>query len=269
MKLCYSTLGCCDWTLREACAAARDLAFGGIEIRRLENAKHAPSFKCFTGAHLAESAALLREKNLCIPLLASRAVFGAREGYEQTKDAFAEYCALAKELGVPYVKIALSDKPTEFVFDGEQALGCVRALCDAAAACGTSALITTNGAFSDSSKLAAFIRKAQRDNLFALWDIHYTVRLGGEAPAATVENLGPLIRFVQIKDSVVSDGGVEYRLAGTGDLPVREAARALAGIGYDGFYSCEWKKSWGDEFTSPGIVLARFAAYMARLEKEL
>ncbi len=269
MKLCFSTLGCNDWTLREACAAAKDLAIGGIEIRRLENEKHAPSFKCFTGERLAESAALLREKGVQIPLLASRAVFGARTAYDATRQAAREYFELAKKLGVPFVKAALTDRPTELSYDEDAALENARALCDAAAEYGVSLLVTTNGAFSDTALLADFISKARRDNLFVLWDVHYTVRLRGEAPEQTVKNLGRLIKFVQLKDSAVQDGGVVYKLTGDGDLPIKAAARALAGIGYDGFYSCEWKKNWGEEFVSPGIVLARFCAYMARLEKEI
>ncbi|MEA4911461.1 MAG: sugar phosphate isomerase/epimerase [Oscillospiraceae bacterium] len=268
MKLCFSTLGCCDWTLREACAAAKDLAFSGIEIRRLENAKHAPDFKCFTGKQLAESIALLREKELCIPLLASRAVFGTAQGCADSMQTFSEYCALAKKLGVPYVKVALTDRPTALDYNERDALAGLTALCAAAAHCGVAVLITSNGAFSNSALLAEFLEKAAVKNCAVLWDIHYTVRIGAETPAQTVENLGDAIRFVQIKDSSVRDARVEYRLPGSGDLPVKQAVKLLKARGYDGYYSCEWKKSWGDEFISPGIVLSKFCAHMARLEKE-
>ena len=33
MKLSFSTLGCPRWTLKEIVATAKDLGFGGVEIR--------------------------------------------------------------------------------------------------------------------------------------------------------------------------------------------------------------------------------------------
>ena len=48
MKLSFSTLGCPRWTLKEIVATAKDLGFGGVEIRGIGdkiNALETPSFR--------------------------------------------------------------------------------------------------------------------------------------------------------------------------------------------------------------------------------
>lgn len=37
MKICFSTLGCPDWSWEEILAAAKDLGYDGIELRGLGN----------------------------------------------------------------------------------------------------------------------------------------------------------------------------------------------------------------------------------------
>ena len=47
MKLSFSTLGCPRWTLKEIVATAKDLGFGGVEIRGIGdkiNALEIPEF---------------------------------------------------------------------------------------------------------------------------------------------------------------------------------------------------------------------------------
>ena len=48
MKLSFSTLGCPRWTLKEIVATAKDLGFGGVEIRGIGdkiNALEIPEFR--------------------------------------------------------------------------------------------------------------------------------------------------------------------------------------------------------------------------------
>ena len=45
-------------------------------------------------------------------------------------------------------------------------------------------------------------------------------RYGNETPEQTVQNLGAYIKYTHIKDSVMENGRVAYKMMGEGDLPV-------------------------------------------------
>ena len=53
-------------------------------------------------------------------------------------------------------------------------------------------------------------------------------RFAGEKPETTVQNLGAYIKYVHIKDSVVEDGVVKYKMMGEGDLPIDAMMQACA-----------------------------------------
>ena len=58
MKLCFSTLGCPDWTLDEILSTAKDLGYDSIEVRGISNELYAPKIPAFQG----EKAEKLKEK---------------------------------------------------------------------------------------------------------------------------------------------------------------------------------------------------------------
>ena len=66
-----------------------------------------------------------------------------------------------------------------------------------------------------------------------------------------------------VKDSVVENGVIRYRMMGEGDLPVKEMLDAAASIDYDGYVTLEWVKRWAPELTDAGIVFPHFAHYMS------
>ena len=86
----------------------------------------------------------------------------------------------------------------------------------------------------------------------------------GEAPETTVQNLGAYIKYIHVKDSVMTENGVEYRMMGEGDLPVDEMVFALRSINYDGYISLEWVKRWAPDLSDAGIVFPHFINYMER-----
>ena len=77
-------------------------------------------------------------------------------------------------------------------------------------------------------------------NVAVLWDMHHPYRYMGETAADTINNIGPYIRHVHVKDSVMKDGKAEYKLMGEGDLPLDEMLTSLGNYGYNGYISLEW-----------------------------
>ena len=65
------------------------------------------------------------------------------------------------------------------------------------------------------------------------------MRYFAESPVDTWENIGPYVRHVHIKDSVMTGAGMQYKMLGYGDLPIAEALSILKSNGFDGFVSLE------------------------------
>lgn len=55
MKLSFSTLGCPRWTLKEIVATAKDLGFGGVEIRGIGDKINALEIPEFSDAEIEQT----------------------------------------------------------------------------------------------------------------------------------------------------------------------------------------------------------------------
>jgi fatty-acyl-CoA synthase len=148
--------------------------------------------------------------------------------------------------------------------DDEAVLAQLKQLIPAAEEHGITLLVETNGVYADTNRLRSLLDRAASDSVAALWDMHHPYRFFGETPGKTVQNLGAYIKYVHIKDSVVEDGSIRYRLMGEGDLPAEDMMRALQSINYDGYISLEWVKRWARDLVDAGIVFPHFANYMSR-----
>jgi fatty-acyl-CoA synthase len=267
MKLAFSTLGCPLWSFDDVVTAAKDLGLDGIELRGLGTRMFAPDIPELQPPERTRALARLRDTGLGLPILSSGAQL-AHPDRETAQAAFVEACAyvnLASALGVPYVRVmgTGAPQPTEGNFElGALLFG---GMSRYAMLFGVTPLIETNGALSSSDEMLRFLEHARSDNCGVLWDVHHTVRFGGEAPAQTAKRLGLKIRHVHVKDSEVIGGAVHYRMPGAGTLPVGEAVAALGAAGYEGYYSLEWVKRWQPDLQEPGIVFAQYKNFMENL----
>jgi fatty-acyl-CoA synthase len=125
-------------------------------------------------------------------------------------------------------------------------------------------LIETNGVYANTENLRSLLARLQSDYVGALWDIHHPYRYAGEKPEQTVQNLGAYIKYAHIKDSVIKNGKVIYKLMGEGDLPIDEAMRSLRSVNYDGYVSLEWLKKYTPDLQDAGIVFPHYANYMSQ-----
>ena len=103
-------------------------------------------------------------------------------------------------------------------------------------------------------------------NLQVLWDVHHTFRFYNESVETTLERLFKHIRFVHIKDSVMEDGKLKYKMMGKGDIPVVDALTQLSQRNYEGFVSLEWVKRWNMDLEEPGIVFSQFINFVSKFK---
>ncbi|TCL55159.1 fatty-acyl-CoA synthase [Hydrogenispora ethanolica] len=269
MKIAFSTLGCPDFSWPDIYAMAKDLGFDGIEIRGLGNEIFAVKAQPFTGSQLPQTVQKLSELRLEIPCLSSGCCLKFAEKAEENHREIVQYIELAERLGTAYIRILADLEPQpEGAVDDEVVLAALRRLAPVAEAHGVTLLVETNGVYSDTNRLRKLLEHVASDAVAALWDIHHPYRFGGETPGKTIQNLGAYVKYVHMKDSVVEDGAIRYRMTGEGDLPIDDFMRALRSINYDGYVSLEWVKRWAADLGDAGVVFPHFANFMSRYTKK-
>ena len=255
MKTCFSTLGCPNWSFADIISVASDLSYNGIEIRGIEGELHAPALEPFSPAHIDATKARLKSLSLEIPILTSACNLNETAAMDEAK----AYVDTASALGTPYVRL-LGDKapaPSDGV-DLKAVVQNLAMIAEYAKPKGVMPLIETNGFFAKTKVLRALLDAIGGDNIGVLYDVHHPYRFFGESPAYTLNNVGPFIKHVHIKDSVLDGKKVVYKIVGEGNVPVKKAVAELTKFGYEGHYSLEWVKRWDLSLEEPGIAFAQY-----------
>lgn len=264
MKISFSTLGCPRWSWQEIIATAHDLGYQGVEVRGVGKTISVPSVPDFGDDQIEKTMERLGALSLSIPCLDSDCCIHEKGNEAKVQAEAKAYIRLASKLGAPYVRLFAADpvpQPTGPVDEGlvrDQA----QLLADYAKPYGVTLLFETHGIWADSEKLARLMTLISSEGVGVLWDIHHPYRYMGEKPADTYQNLMPWLRHVHLKDSVMEQGAVRYKLPGYGDIPLGECVSLLKEHDYAGFYSLEWVKRWDTTLEEPGIVFAHFINYI-------
>ena len=259
MKFAFSTLGCPDWTFNEIISTAVDLGFDGVEIRGIENEVFAPFAKPFLGANIDKTIEFLKEKHTDISMLSTGVVLG-KDRNAAISEATA-YIDLADKLKVKFIRVMITDKPYPENTDIALAEGTYKEICRYAKSKNVTPLIETNGILSDSKVMKEFIENTNCENGGVLWDIHHPYRYFNETLEQTFENIGKYVKYVHVKDSVMNNDKVQYKMIGQGDVPVLGAIKLLKEKGYDSYVTLEWVKRWCPELEEAGIVFSRFSNF--------
>jgi fatty-acyl-CoA synthase len=276
MKVSFSTLACPGYSFDEIYTMAKDLGFDGIELRGIGVLEGMPYVDVFDGKTPAFSAEklektkeILKWTGLEISCLSNGCSLRTKEKREENINELKIYIDACESLGCRYLRV-LGDDDTapNGEVDDNLICGILTELVDYASRKGVTLLVETNGVYSDTVRLRNLLNCVSNDGVGALWDIHHTVRFGGENPETTVQNLGRYIKHVHLKDSVVTDGKIKYCLMGEGDIPIEEAMYSLYSINFEGYVSLEWVKRWMSDLQDADIVFPNFIHYMSRYLKD-
>ncbi len=268
MKLAFSTIGCPDWSWTEIYSMASDLGYNGIEIRGLGEEITAARAKPFLPEEIDHTLRTLASLSLEIPCLSSNAVLCTPEGAALAPAEIGEYIALAQKLGASYIRILGDANPAPAGdVDDDRLATLLRELAVPALAAGVTLLVESNGVFADTKRLRNLIEKVNSPAVRVLWDVHHPFRYFSETPETTWSNIGDLVSYIHMKDSLVTgEGKIRYQMAGSGDLPLGAIFATLARAGYDGYVSLEWVKRWSGELEDGSVVFPQFAWYARGLE---
>ncbi len=265
MKISFSTLACPDFDWADIYSMAKDLNFDGIEIRGLGDDIFAVKAKPFTEAQLPKTIKKLREIGIEIPCLSSGCCLSNKDKYDDVISEISSYIDLAGKLGTPYIRLLADREPMPVgEVDDDYVAEVLVKLADIAKEKGTvTLLVETNGVYCDTKRLRKLIDKVGRNEVAVLWDMHHPYRYNNESAKETIENLGMYIKYCHVKDSVMKDGKLEYKLMGQGDMPIKEMFAELQEIRYTGYVSLEWVKRWSNNLCDAGLVFPQYANYMA------
>ncbi|MDR0984278.1 MAG: sugar phosphate isomerase/epimerase, partial [Ruminococcus sp.] len=260
MKISFSTLACPEYSWNDIISTASDLAYDGIEIRGLGNDIDVWKSGPFTDKKISDTLGTLNRTGLKISCFSSNICLKYRND-NAIKEEISKYIDLAVKTGTPYIRILADNAPAPDGHTPDDDY--IAEVISAFATPKVTLLVETNGVYSDTKKLKNLLDKIDSPYVAALWDLHHPYRYAGESPETTVENLGKYIKYCHIKDSVVQNGSLVYKLCGEGDLPLAECISELKKIGYDGYVSLEWVKRWTPTLENADIVFPHFAEFMS------
>jgi sugar phosphate isomerase/epimerase len=272
MKLCVSTLGCPAWSLKQILECVRECGYEGVELRGLQGQMLLPEAPPLAPPERASVRRRFEDLGCRIACVSSSASFTAAEAAtrRQSLDEVRAYADLAADLGAPLIRVFGGQIP-----EGVSRQDCVRyageSLAEAAAVAaqrGARVALETHDAFSRGRQVAELLAAADHPAAGALWDIHHPYRQGESIDESLAAMAGRLLH-VHVKDGVVVDGKVQYRLLGEGTIPIGDVLQRLGGAGYGDYLSLEWEKAWHPELAEPEVAFPQYAEQMRRMLAEL
>ncbi|MEG1995977.1 MAG: sugar phosphate isomerase/epimerase [Oscillospiraceae bacterium] len=267
MKYAFSTLGCPDWGWKDIFSTAKDLGFDGIEVRGIANELYTPKAKAFDADHIEKNIAKLKESKIEIAMLTTGISVGEEQlnQFEQAQ----EYIKLASKLTCKYIRIMISSRPHPEKVDLKKAINLYTQICEYGIDYNVCPLIETNGVLANSKEMLEFINSINCENKGVLWDVHHPYRFFGESPQYTYSLLGDYIKYVHVKDSILGQSGIEYKMIGYGDVPVLETLKLLKSKDFDSYITLEWVKRWNPDLDEPGIVFEHFMSYIKTAKSQM
>lgn len=260
MRLSFSTKGWYNSSFEDFCDAAVDLRFKGIELHNIHNRLFTEKDGAFHDYTAAATLRRLYEKKLKIPCIDVVGDIAA----EDNKDVINEINScieIAENLHIPYIRLRANDSDdADAAFDRTKQL--ITDVLPQAQSSSITLIIETSGLFCSTARLRDLLDCFASDNVAALWHMSAAYFGCGEAPEDVIKNLGAYVKHVHFNDARKTESGVEYCLAGEGELPVKDIMLALRSVNYDGFISLVWDPSWCEEIDDMEIIFSQFVNFM-------
>src|SRR3954469_21313899 len=110
MKFAFTTLGCPDWTLEQAVAAADEYGYDGIELRLLDDQVISPELLTVNRDRIKKTFGKAKVKLIALGT-SSRFSMIDRNERELQEQATAALIPLAAELGAPLLRVFGGKRP--------------------------------------------------------------------------------------------------------------------------------------------------------------
>ncbi len=259
MNLSFSTKGWHNNTFEEFCEIAEYLHFEGIELHNIYNRLFTAKDGAFHDYTAAATLRRLYNKNLKISCLDTISELADKDS--NIEEELTRCLEIAENLHIPYIRLrakSAEDKETAL----KQTEEFLRKMLPFAEEKNVTLLLETSGLFASTASLRDMLDGFACDNLAALWNLSSSYFECGESAEDVIKNLGAYVRHVHFSDAVKTDNGIEYCLAGEGELPIAEMMLALRSVNYDGYISLVWDPAWCEELDDMEIIFSQFVNFM-------
>ena len=259
MNLSFSTKGWHNSTFEDFCEVAEYLHFEGIELHNIYNRLFTAKDGAFHDYTAAATLRRLYNKNLKISCLDTISELADKDS--KVQEELTRCLEIAENLHIPYIRLrAKSAEDQETAL--KQTEEFLRKVLPQAEEKGVTLLLETSGLFASTAVLRDMLDGFACDNLAALWNLSAAYFECGESAEDVIKNLGAYVRHVHFHDAVKTPNGVEYCLAGEGELPIAEMMLSLRSVNYDGFISLVWDPAWCEELDDMEIIFSQYVNFM-------
>lgn len=256
-SLAFSTLGCPGATIAEIRALALGSGWTTLELR-VSDEEHVRIG--LTPAQRAGVRQSFRDAGLRIACLASYVRVGQADSTDQEcVDDLLRHLELAADLGAGGIRVfpgAVAASPEADTLMSRRMSAVAQRFADA----GVGLLLETHDSHRAGRDVARVLAAVGHPAVGALWDILHTW-LAGESAAETGRELGPWLRYVQIKNVAGRTDLAPVGL-GAGVIPVADVLAVLDSLGYRGWLSLEWEKRWYPSADPLPMALAEAGAWL-------
>jgi sugar phosphate isomerase/epimerase len=262
-KLCFNTLACPEWSLKEVFENAKKYGYKAIEIRGIKGDVEILNSPEFASNRISEIKKWSEDNDVKILNLNSSVVLHEYEADKKTKniDTAKRYIDLALQLGCPYVRVFPDKFPKEKSkeFALETIKGNYETLIDHCKGSKVKVLLDAHGDLVASNDLKNILDKVNINHSGMIWDFFNMHLKTKESPQKMYDTLKPYIEIVQLKDGIFEPNyKYKYTLTGEGEMPISEILRIIDKGKYNGFVSFEWEKRWHPELPDPEVALPHF-----------
>ena len=266
-KLCFNTLSCPDWSLKEVFENAKKFGYKAVEIRGIKGDVDILNSPEFAPGKISGIKQMAKDFDVKILNLNSSVVLHEYETVkkQQNTDIAKRYIDLAEKLDCPYVRVFPDKFPKEK--SKEFGLNTIKenyeTLVNYCQGTNVKVLLDAHGDLVWSSDIKQMLESVDKKHAGIIWDFFNMHLITKESPQEMYGQLKEYIEIVQIKDGFFKpDQKYEYTLTGKGEVPIKDILNLIEADKYKGFISFEWEKRWHPELPNPEVALPQFVKWM-------
>ena len=244
MKLCFSTLGCYDYSLDDIIKLAKDYSVDALEIRGIGGVMDNFAIPEFAEENAAATVKRLSAEGISILSLGTSCSFHDRDKRAAMIESAKGQILIAKRLGAPFIRVFGNNLTEDKEACFERVGTALAEISDFAAEQGVTVLLEIHGDYNSIENVTPVLNiVGNRKGFGIIWDIAHSDRVYGENWESFYELIRPYIKHIHLKDH--KDGVLT--LPGEGTIPIRPIVDRLVADGYTGYFSLEWEKKWHPE----------------------
>lgn len=262
MKLCFSTLGCYDYSLDQIIALAKNYGIDTLEVRGIGGIMDNLEIPEFSEENAESTQKHLADAGISLCDLGTSCSFHSAAKREEMIKTAKDNVIVAERMGFSYIRVfgnnLTEDKDACF----ERVGTALAEVADFAKEHGITVLLEIHGDYNSIENVAPVLSiVGDREGFGIIWDVAHSDKVYGENWEDFYELIRPYIKHVHFKDH--NETGLTG--IGEGKIPLIPIAKRLVADGYDGYVSLEWEKKWHPEIGEIEPALDKFTELFAKL----